>query len=195
MLSDIANKEPQKETGPSHTVNTIQINSDTETSSSSSPVDEVKPIHKAFQKLELKRITKQKVNPTSLTNDWYPRPTPPDIQFKERNFSSQFSISANKLYEWNIDGLFEQGIPDKLQHMFMVSNTYFTNHEISQLEIADLLVTGFTGTLRSWWEKNISLNSPKIALSMLSRRMGKEIPCLTKSNKEYSILSTHYSIQ
>ena len=46
--------------------------------------------------------------PMSFTKNQYPRPTPPDIQFEERVFQIQFSISADKLYEWNIDGLSEQ---------------------------------------------------------------------------------------
>ena len=41
----------------------------------------------------------------SFTKNWYPRPTPPDMQFEERVFQTQFSVSVDKLYEWNIDGL------------------------------------------------------------------------------------------
>ena len=48
-----------------------------------------------------------KPNPMSFTKNWYSKPTPPDMQFEERIFQTQFSISANKLYEWNIDGLSE----------------------------------------------------------------------------------------
>ena len=45
--------------------------------------------------------------PISFTKNWYSRPTPPDMQFKERVFQTQFFVSADKLYEWNIDGLSE----------------------------------------------------------------------------------------
>ena len=41
--------------------------------------------------------------PMSFTKNWYSRPIPPDMQFKE----TQFFVSADKLYEWNIDGLSE----------------------------------------------------------------------------------------
>ena len=61
---------------------------------------------------------------TNLTKNWYPRPTPPDLQFEERNVSNQFSVSFGKLYEWNIDGLLEQEILNKIQHMAMVANNY-----------------------------------------------------------------------
>ena len=55
---------------------------------------------------EIKRFVGHS-NPMSFTKNWYSKPTPPDMQFEERSFQTQFSISADKLYEWNIDGLSE----------------------------------------------------------------------------------------
>ena len=37
--------------------------------------------------------------PMSFTKNWYSRPTPPDMQFEERVFQTQFSVSADKLNE------------------------------------------------------------------------------------------------
>ena len=37
--------------------------------------------------------------PMSFTKNWYSRPTPPNMQFEERVFQTQFSVSADKLYE------------------------------------------------------------------------------------------------
>jgi hypothetical protein len=113
-------------------------------------------LKKTLSSLELKRIHKPKFPPTSLTKNWYPRPTPPDIQFEEINFQSQFAVFANKLYEWNIDGLSEHQILDKLTHMTMVSNSYATNHSLGQPKVIDLLVSGFTWTLQAWWEKHLT---------------------------------------
>ena len=48
--------------------------------------------------------------PMFFTKNWYSRPTPPDMQFEERVFQTQFSVSTDKIYEWNIDGLSEQEI-------------------------------------------------------------------------------------
>ena len=48
-----------------------------------------------------------KSNSMSFTKNWYSKPTPPDMQFEERSFQTQFSISVDKIYEWNIDGLSE----------------------------------------------------------------------------------------
>ena len=32
---------------------------------------------------------------------------------------------------------------------------YITNHNLSQTQVVDLLVTGFTRMLHSWWEKHL----------------------------------------
>ena len=37
----------------------------------------------------------------------FTKPTPLDMQFEERSFQTQFSVSTDKIYEWNIDGLSE----------------------------------------------------------------------------------------
>ncbi|CAL8990427.1 unnamed protein product [Prunus brigantina] len=126
-------------------------------------------IENAFKNLEvqvepkIKRLDRH-ISPTSLTKNWYPKPTPPDIQFEERNFQTQFSVSSDKLYEWNIDGLSEQEIFNKLQHMSMVANSYITNHSFRQSDIVPLLVTGFTGTLRYWWDKHLTPESKNLII-------------------------------
>jgi hypothetical protein len=48
---------------------------------------------------------------------------------------------------------------NKMNHMSMVANAYDTNHKLSQSEIVDLLATGFSGTLRSWWDKHLTEDS------------------------------------
>ena len=58
---------------------------------------------------EIKRFVRNS-KPMSFTKNWYSKPTPHDMQFEERSFQTQFSVSADKLYEWNIDGLSEQEI-------------------------------------------------------------------------------------
>ena len=41
----------------------------------------------------------------------------------------------------------------------MAANSYVTNHNFSQPEIIDILSTGFTGMLHSWWEKHLTPDS------------------------------------
>jgi len=161
MLKDLV-KTKQEQPSSSNTLSVTKIaessenSSETESSSESESDENIRKVEKAFSALELNRIHKPKFSPTSFTKNWYPRPTPPDIQFEERNFQSQFAVSVDKLYEWNIDGLAEQQILDKLTHMNMVSSSYVMNHDLSQPEVVDLLVKGFTETLQSWWEKHLT---------------------------------------
>jgi hypothetical protein len=159
MLKEL--NKVKKETGESSNINVIHKNDEVnvETCSSNSERtsdEEIDKLEKAFGKLQ--RITNKKPNPTTFTKNWYPRPTPPDMQFEERSFQHQFSVFADKLYEWNIDGLSEQEVLNKLSHLTMVANSYMTNHQLNHPEIIDLLVIGFSGKLKSWWEK-ISLKN------------------------------------
>ena len=66
----------------------------------------------------------------SLTKNWYSKLTPPDMQFEEKAFQTQFSVSTGKLYEWNIDSLSEQEIINKMGHMSMVGISYQNNHDL-----------------------------------------------------------------
>ena len=46
-----------------------------------------------------------------------------------------------------------QEILNKLQHMTMVENSYLVNQSLSHPEDVELIIFGFTGSLRQWWEK------------------------------------------
>ena len=125
-------------------------------------------------------------NPCLLQKNWYSRPTPPDMQFEERSFQTQFSISADKLYEWYIDGLSEQEIINKMGHMSMVGIAYQNNHDLDQPEIVDLLVIGFSGTLHGWWDSYLTeefrdsikhvIKKNDEGLPIFDERIGRGIP-------------------
>ena len=87
MLKELNKVKTEKE--ESSKINVLHKNDEVtvETCSSSSETtsdEEIDKLEKAFGKLQ--RITNKKPNPTSFTKNWYPRLTPPDIQFEERNF-------------------------------------------------------------------------------------------------------------
>ena len=107
---------------------------------------------------EIKRFVGN-FKPMSFTKNWYSKPTPPDMQFEKRSFQTQFSISTDKIYEWNIDGLSEQEIINKMGHMSMVGIAYLNNHNLDHPEIVDLLVTSFSGTLCGWWDSYLTEDS------------------------------------
>jgi hypothetical protein len=43
--------------------------------------------------------------------------------------------------------------------MYMVVNAYMTNHSLTDLDVVDLLTSGFSGTLSSWWDKHLTQES------------------------------------
>ncbi|KAG7967625.1 hypothetical protein I3843_08G108200, partial [Carya illinoinensis] len=123
-------------------------------------VQKIDLLEKEFQDLqvekpELARIYSRDIKPIGLTKNWYSRPTPPDLHYEERGSHSQFSVSADQMYEWNIDGFSEQEILNTLNRMSMVVVAYY-NNKLSQPEIVDILTHEFSGMLRAWWDKHLT---------------------------------------
>ena len=72
---------------------TSKYNKPSKTSSSEGSIDsKIKELEEQFDSQNLNKLTFSKVNPTSTTKNWYFRPTPPDLQFEEKNISNQFSF-------------------------------------------------------------------------------------------------------
>ena len=105
----------------------------------------------------------------SFTKNWYSRPTPPDMQFEERVFQTQFSVSTDKLYEWNIDGLSEQGIINKMSHMvLLIKITIILINLILLIYLLLVFLVLFVdGGI------HISQTNPEILLNVLLKRMMK----------------------
>jgi hypothetical protein len=80
------------------------------------------------------------INVMSTTRNWYPRPTPPDIQFEERDLGIKVTYTLDALYEWNINGLCEYEILNVLHEMLMVVNVYKTACKTDH-QVANYLVT------------------------------------------------------
>ena len=80
---------------------------------------------------------------------FYQRLTPPDLQFEERQ-PQQNHYNNHEIYSWNIDGLSEYEILVVLRQMQMAATAYLTASD--DWNAVQLLLTGFTGTLKLWWE-------------------------------------------
>ncbi|GAV81253.1 LOW QUALITY PROTEIN: MP domain-containing protein, partial [Cephalotus follicularis] len=100
-----------------------------------------------------KKLSNTKIDPLkieSLTSYYY-RPTYPDLQIEERGKFTQASYQSGTIYEWNIDGMNEYHIINKLQEMTMVSNAHKIRNN-SDKAVANILIAGFTGQIKGWWE-------------------------------------------
>ncbi|KAG7956032.1 hypothetical protein I3843_11G104300 [Carya illinoinensis] len=145
--TDLTNKE--EEDGFVQTTNADSSKSD------SSTVRNIDLLEKNFHQDDFKLAgLESKPNPMSFTRNWYSKPTPPDLQFEEKIFQSQSSYSADKTYEWNIDGMSEQEILNTMSKMSLVANAYINNN-IREPNIVVILTTGFTGMIRNWWDKHL----------------------------------------
>ncbi|KAI8563669.1 hypothetical protein RHMOL_Rhmol03G0127200 [Rhododendron molle] len=159
----------------------VLTQTDEDSSQPSSTDDEISNLQAQFTSQpgnpgNIKRLVYPTTNPTSLTKNWYSRPTPPDLQFEENNLANQFSVSSSKLYEWNIDGLSEHQILEKLNHMSMAANSYLSNTDLDQAQIVDLLTSGFTGMLKAWWDKYLtSINRQEIKHAIQTDNSGVPI--------------------
>jgi hypothetical protein len=84
MLKELV-KAKQQQPSTSNTVADANIpessenSSETETTSKSDFDENIRQVEKALSSLELNRIHKHKFPPASLTKNWYPKLTLPDI--------------------------------------------------------------------------------------------------------------------
>ena len=65
---------------------------------------------------------------------------------------NQSRFNASSVYEWNIDGMYEYNILGLLQQMIMAANAYKTQSGTCDRAIAEILIAGFTGQLKGWWD-------------------------------------------
>ncbi|KAH9792879.1 hypothetical protein KPL71_004329 [Citrus sinensis] len=84
--------------------------------------------------------------------------SPPDLAINNRPSAlNQSRFNASSVYEWNIDGMSEYNILGLLQQMTMAANAYKTHayktqSGTSDKAIAEILIAGFTGQLKGWWD-------------------------------------------
>ncbi|KAH9669766.1 hypothetical protein KPL70_021932 [Citrus sinensis] len=79
--------------------------------------------------------------------------TPPDLAIDNRpSVLNQSRYNASSVYEWNIDGMSEYNILGLLQQMTMTTNAYKTQAGTSDRAISEILIAGFTGQLKGWWD-------------------------------------------
>ncbi|KAH9802010.1 hypothetical protein KPL71_001232 [Citrus sinensis] len=79
--------------------------------------------------------------------------SPPDLAIDNRPSAlNQSRFNASSVYEWNIDGMSEYNILGLLQQMTMAANAYKTQSGTSDKVIAEILIAGFTGQLKGWWD-------------------------------------------
>jgi hypothetical protein len=115
---------------------------------------------------EINRIRKH-MGYQGRTRNYYPRPSFPDLQFEESRDMVASSYTGNSIIEWNIDGHSEQNILNTIQEMTMAATAFKTMGENTDKKAAIIIITGFTGQLKGWWDNIIS---PEEKLAILEAK-------------------------
>ncbi|GAV77170.1 hypothetical protein CFOL_v3_20642, partial [Cephalotus follicularis] len=82
---------------------------------------------------------------------------------------------------YNIDGMNEYHIVNKLQEMTMVSNAQKIRNN-SNKTVANLLIAGFTGQLKHWWDNVLTTQQQTEILEAIQVNELKE-PILDNNNE------------
>ncbi|GAV84029.1 LOW QUALITY PROTEIN: hypothetical protein CFOL_v3_27474, partial [Cephalotus follicularis] len=113
---------------------------------------------------------------------YYYRPIYPDLQIEEREKFTQASYQSGIIYEWNIDGMNEYHIINKLQEMTMVISNAHKIKNNSDKTVANLLIIGFTGQLKCWWDNVLTMPQQTEILETIQVNELKE-PIIDSNNE------------
>ncbi|ESQ50257.1 hypothetical protein EUTSA_v10002329mg [Eutrema salsugineum] len=68
----------------------------------------------------------------------------------------QSRFNSSSVYDWNIDGISEYNFLNFLQKMTMAANAYRTQVGNEDRTAAELLIAGFSGRLKGWWDNYLN---------------------------------------
>ncbi|KAH0665125.1 hypothetical protein KY285_026331 [Solanum tuberosum] len=83
--------------------------------------------------------------------NYHDKPSFPDLQYEENAFLSTSSHGGRSITEWNIDGLAEHQVYNKL-HEMGVAITAYKMCGSADRDAANMIIAGFTGMLKHWWD-------------------------------------------
>ncbi|WMV53120.1 hypothetical protein MTR67_046505, partial [Solanum verrucosum] len=87
------------------------------------------------------------------------QPTPQDVLIEERDWNqTNTSYSGSEIYEWNLDGLTDRQLTIMVHRMLMYA-TICKSVNNTDRTICKMIIAGFTGQLRGWWDNYMSLDA------------------------------------
>ncbi|KAK9734934.1 hypothetical protein RND81_04G172400 [Saponaria officinalis] len=150
-------------------------NSDSDSSEKDSDSeDDISQIKAQFNDdQEVNGIRNRKSWQNVSTRNYYPRPSPPDMQYEERSKFTTHTFSPNVIHEWNIDGKSKYEILNTLQEMGMATAAYKLRENNEQI-VFSVLILGFTGQLKNWWDNSLTLESRLEIYNHTSRQINDD---------------------
>ncbi|RID44655.1 hypothetical protein BRARA_I01436, partial [Brassica rapa] len=96
-----------------------------------------------------------KFRPRFSTSD-IPNSVLRNVNFQSQIPKPQSRFNSSSVYDWNIDGISEYNILSFLQKMTMTANSYRTQIGNEDKTVAELLIAGFSGQLKRWWDNYLT---------------------------------------
>ncbi|KAI3712933.1 hypothetical protein L1987_71503 [Smallanthus sonchifolius] len=134
---------------------------------------------------QISKLSKWADKPTQRKY-YYPRPTPQDVLIEEQEYIVNNSYSGKMIYEWNIDGQSEGQIYNTVHRMLMYS-TICKNNNNSIKTIAGMIISGFTGQLKGWWDNYLSQPDKDKILNSIKQEEGASTSNI-ESNAVYTLI-------
>ncbi|KAG5599615.1 hypothetical protein H5410_030985 [Solanum commersonii] len=103
---------------------------------------------------------------------YYSRPTPQDVLIEERDWNqTNTSYSGSEIYEWNLDGLIDRQLAI-LVHKILMYATICKNVKNTNRNICKMIIAGFSGQLRGWWDNYMNLEQKATLINTTSSSEG-----------------------
>ncbi|CAL8132395.1 unnamed protein product [Prunus armeniaca] len=118
-------------------------------------IDNLETMFKQEQPEINRLMTKKRFTQTAKTKNYYPRPTPVDLQFEEDGMWNSAQYDGSSIVEWNIDGLTKYHIINTMKHMMMyaIASKIKGNGD---RRVAETIIVGFVDQLKGWWDFHLS---------------------------------------
>ncbi|KAG5616282.1 hypothetical protein H5410_016106 [Solanum commersonii] len=95
----------------------------------------------------------------SMQTYYYPKSTPQDVLIEERDWNqTNTSYSGSEIYEWNLNGLTDRQLTILVHRMIMYA-TICKSVNNTDRTICKMIIAGFTGQLRGWWDNYMTLDA------------------------------------
>ncbi|KAG5630736.1 hypothetical protein H5410_002453 [Solanum commersonii] len=102
----------------------------------------------------------------SMQTYYYPRPTPQDVLIEERDWNkTNTSYSGSEIYEWNLNGLTDRQLTIMVHRMLMYA-TICKSVSNTDKTICKMIIAGFTGQLRGWWDNYLPSNAREAVINV-----------------------------
>ncbi|KAG5630956.1 hypothetical protein H5410_002673, partial [Solanum commersonii] len=108
----------------------------------------------------------------SMQTYFHPRPTPQDVLIEKHDWNhTNTSYSGTEIYEWNLDGLTDRKLTIFVQRMLMYA-TICKSVNNTDRTICKMIIAGFIGQLRGWWDNYMSLEAKAAVINAKAANEG-----------------------